>query len=329
VSTPATAPVVVTPVVVTPVVVTPVVVTHGGATSVPALSKDGTDKAAAAGLAAIARGASALDGAIAAVVVLEDDPRFNAGTGSSIRLDGRTIQMDAAIHDGASGDYGAVAAIERVQNPVLVARRVIETPHLLIVGDGATRFARAMGFADYYPDSGTARARFARVLDALRGRGDDTQSYSTAWQRYDWKKAWNFGTKLSDVLGTPDTVGAVARDAGGRYAAAISTGGTSITFLGRVGDVPMYGCGIYAGPDGAVAATGHGEDIIKKLLAKTVYDDLAAGTAPQQAVDKAIRLFPADVGIGVIAISAAGFGGGGNRGNPADFRANMSWSAAG
>lgn len=305
-----------------------IVVTHGGATSVPALSQDGTDKAAATGLAAIAKGGSALDGAIAAVMVLEDDPRFNSGTGSSIRLDGKTIQMDAAVHDGATGDFGAVAAIERVRNPVLVARRVIETPHVLIVGEGATRFARAMGFGDYFPDSAPARERFARVVDALKGRSDDTQSYSTAWRRYDWKKAWNFETGLDEVLGSADTVGAVARDGRGRYAAAISTGGTSITFLGRVGDVPMYGCGIYAGPDGAVATTGNGEDIIKKLLAKRVYDDLATGTEPQAAVDRAIRLFPTDVGIGVIAIGARGHGGGGNRGNPTDFRPNMSWGIA-
>ncbi|MBM3572541.1 MAG: L-asparaginase, partial [Alphaproteobacteria bacterium] len=152
-----------------------------------------------------------------------------------------------------------------------MARRVIETPHILIAG--AINFARALGFADYAPDSATARARFARVRAVLQGRGDDTLSYSTAWQRYDWKKAWNFDTSLAAALGSPDTVGAVARDGQGRYAAATSTGGTSISFLGRVGDVPIYGCGIYAGPLGAVATTGNGEDIVKKLLAKAVYAD--------------------------------------------------------
>jgi len=307
---------------------TPIVLTHGGATSVPAQSQDGADLAANTGLTAMTKGGSALDGAVAAVVVLEDDPRFNAGTGSSIRMDGKTIQMDASVHNGVTGDYGAVAAIERVKNPVLVARRVIETPHVLIVGEGATRFARTLGFADYYPDSNTARARFAQVRRVLKGKVSDTISYSTAWQRYDWKKSWNFETGLNEVLGAPDTVGAVARDAEGRYAAAISTGGTSISFLGRVGDVPMYGCGIYAGPDGAVATTGNGEDIIKKLLAKRVYDALAAGTEPQQAVADAIRLFPREVGIGVIAISAKGHGGGGNRGSDPSFRANMSWGVA-
>jgi len=81
------------------------------------MSVDGTNTAAAKGLAALAAGGNALDAAVAAVVVLEDDPRFNAGTGSSIRMDGKTIQMDAAVHDGASGDFGAVAAIERVKTP--------------------------------------------------------------------------------------------------------------------------------------------------------------------------------------------------------------------
>lgn len=168
----------------------PAAVVHGGAGS-PRRRMDGTDRAAAKALAALKGGAPALDAALAAVVVLEDDPRFNAGTGANIRLDGKTIQMDAACMDGETGGFGAVAAIERVKNPVLVARKVMATPHLLIVGEGATRFARALGFPDYDPTCTENKARFQRVQAILKG--SDPQQLE-AWKRYDWKQAWNFPT---------------------------------------------------------------------------------------------------------------------------------------
>jgi len=311
----------------------PLAVAHGGAGS-PRARRDGTDPAAAKALAVLKSGGSALDAALAAVVVLEDDPRFNAGTGANIRMDGKTIQMDAACMDGSTGAFGAVAAIERVKNPVLVARRVMDTPHLLIVGDGATRFARAMGFPDYDPTCAENRAKFQRVKAILTGAipGEDED-----WKRFDWRKAWNFPNpipaELKAALGPSDTVGCVTRDAKGHFAAAISTGGTTITFYGRVGDVPMYGAGIYAGPQGAVACTGNGEDIIRHLMAKTVYDLLAKGVPPQRAVDRALHAFPPRIDLGLIAVSPKGSGGGCNyspekRAYVTDYRNQMAWSVA-
>jgi len=305
----------------------PAAVTHGGAGS-PRSRMDGTDRAASMALEALKSGGSALEAALAGVVVMEDDPRFNAGTGANIRLDGKTIQMDAACMDGATGSFGAVAAIERVKNPVLVARKVMDTPHLLIVGEGATRFARALGFADYDPTCAENKARFQRVRDILQG-GDPRQL--EAWQRYDWKGAWNFPTPLKEALGSPDTVGCVTRDAKGRFAAAISTGGTTITFFGRVGDVPIYGAGIYAGPRGAVACTGNGEDIIKHLVAKAAYDRLARGLSAQAAVDATLRAFPAAIDLGLVAVGPASTGGGCNysaekKAFVKDYRNQMAWS---
>lgn len=311
----------------------PAVVVHGGAGS-PRARKDGTDPAAAKALAVLKAGGNALDAALAAVVVLEDDPRFNAGTGANIRLDGQTIQMDAACMDGATGGYGAVAAIEHVKNPVLVARKVMDTPHLLIVGDGATRFARAMGFPDYDPTCPENHARYERVKAILSGK---SAGEVEAWKRFDWRKAWNFPNpiplELKAALGPSDTVGCVTRDAKGRFAAAISTGGTTITFYGRVGDVPTFGAGIYAGPKGAVACTGNGEDIIKHLMAKTVYDLLAKGIPPQAAVDRTLRAFPPRIDLGLIAVSPKGTGGGCNyspekRAYVTDYRNQMAWSVA-
>jgi beta-aspartyl-peptidase (threonine type) len=307
----------------------PAAVAHAGAGSPRALM-DGTDHAVAKALATLAGGAPALDGALAGVVVLEDDPRFNAGTGANIRLDGKTIQMDAACMDGESGLFGAVAAIERVQNPVLVARKVMDSPHLLIVGEGATRFARAMGFPDYDPTCPENRAKLDRVLRLLKGADPRLVD---AWKGYDWKKAWNFPTPLKEALGTPDTVGCVTRDAQGHFAAAISTGGTTLTLYGRVGDVPMYGAGIYAGPKGAVACTGHGEEIIRHLVAKAVYDRLARGLTAQQAVDRTLAAFPATIDLGLIAVGPVSTGGGCNysaeqKRYVKNYRNQMAWSAA-
>ena len=307
----------------------PAAVVHGGAGS-PRVRMDGTDRAAAQAAILLKDGGNALDAALAAVVALEDDPRFNAGTGANIRLDGKTIQMDAACMDGETGAFGAVAAIERVKNPVLVARKVMDTPHILIVGEGATRFARAMGFPDYDPTCAENRARYERVKALLKGR-DPGQA--EAWKRYDWKKGWNFPTPLKEALGPSDTVGCVTRDSKGRFAAAISTGGTTITFYGRVGDVPMFGAGIYAGPKGAVACTGNGEDIVKHLVAKAAYDLLAKGFSAQKAVDRVLAAFPPDIDLGLVAVGPGSTGGGCNysaekKAFVKDYRNQMAWSVA-
>ena len=127
-------------------------------------------RSAAAGLAA---GDSALDAAVAAVVALEENPLFNAGTGAALNRDG-DIEMDACVMCGHDLRCGAVAGLRRVRNPVLVARCVMErTPHVMLAGEGALRFARAEGFADYDPL--TRRARDAwlrkRAMPSRNGRG--------------------------------------------------------------------------------------------------------------------------------------------------------------
>src|SRR5262245_13173709 len=122
------------------------ILVHGGVGS-PAAWKDGCEKAAARALARLGSGADALDAAVEAATMLEDDGRYNAGSGSSLRLDGSTIEMDASVMDSRGG-IGCVAAIRRVKNPVLVAREVMKSPHMLLCGEGAVGFARACGFED-------------------------------------------------------------------------------------------------------------------------------------------------------------------------------------
>ncbi len=287
------------------------VVTHGGVGSGPGLA-DGPRAAADTALLVLRRGGSALDAALAGTVWLENDPRSNAGTGANIRLDGATVQMDASVMTD-EGRFAAVGAVERVRNPVLVARAVMDsTPHLFLVGEGATRFAHRIGFADVVPLSPDAEARYRARMKRQRelfGRSDTTI--------FDWRRYWNFpGPMPADVLEWGrhgDTVGSVSRSADGHFAATLSTGGTSVTLCGRVGDVPVYGCGLYAGPAGAVACTGEGEQIVKRFLARSVYERMAAGVPARTAVEQAAAMFPARWDVGLIAVDREGWGVAANR----------------
>ncbi|HET9233467.1 MAG TPA: isoaspartyl peptidase/L-asparaginase [Candidatus Eisenbacteria bacterium] len=294
-----------------------VIVTHGGVGG-PKEHSDACERACRAGAAAFMEHGHALEAAIRATIVLEDDPRLNAGTGSNFRLDGKTIEMDAAVMDDAFR-FGAVAAIQRVKNPVRVAESVLKTPHLLLAGEGATAFARAQGFPEYDPVSERARKRYEQVR-AFFSRGTGGSDHP-AWHGVDPASFWNFddtqATTLRQLAGPSDTVGAVVRDGRGGFAAALSTGGTSIMLRGRIGDTPIIGAGLYAGPHGAVAATGDGEEIMRRVLAKHVYDRIVAGASAQEAADEGIAMFPGRFAVGIIAVSAQSEGIADNRTMPA------------
>lgn len=127
----------------------PVIVVHGGAGNdfddrVEAF-RQGVERAARAGWQALLNAGSAVDAVEMAVRVMEDDPNFDAGHGSFLNANNE-VEMDAMIMEGGRLGYGAVAGIQRVSNPVSVARLVMEhTPHSLVVGAGAEQFARSMG----------------------------------------------------------------------------------------------------------------------------------------------------------------------------------------
>ncbi len=265
----------------------PLLLTHCGAGSDRSV-QDAAEAAGRRGMEVLRRGGRALDAVVAAVVVLEDDPRLNAGTGSRMRTDGR-IQMDAALMED-SLEAGAVAAIERVRNPLRVARDVLRTPHILLVGPDAQAFARAHGHADYDPATLASRKKLEESLRLIR-EGRLPRYYR----------------KFKDV-DLHGTVGAVARDRRGHFAAGVSTGGTSFMLPGRVGDSPVLGSGIYAGPAGAVCATGIGEEIMKRVLSKYVYDWMARGRSPQKAAELGIGLFPRGVSVGLIVVGKLGWG---------------------
>jgi L-asparaginase / beta-aspartyl-peptidase len=280
-------------------------IAHGGQGSPPSKA-DGCRAAVDAALKALEATGDPVDAAVAGVVVLEDDPRFNAGTGAVVRLDGHTVQMDAAVMR-SDGRFGAVAQIEEVKNPVQVARAVMDTPHLLLAGDGATRFARTLGMPVYDPRTPESLARIALTQGKLLA-GDP--SIPEAWQKFDWRARWNFERSIEDAgLGGPrdrasgrsaasqspfdaghDTVGVAVRASDGRFGVALSTGGTSITLRGRVGDVPILGAGLYAGKYGAAASTGTGERIVEAGIARKVHEWLADGQSAEEAAKGAVDL---------------------------------------
>ncbi len=292
------------------------VLAHGGAGSFDTKQHDGPEAAAQAGMEVLEEGQGPLEAVVAATKHLEDDERFNAGTGSNLRFDGETIEMDAAVMT-SDGRYGAVAGLRRVRYPVAVATDLLETPHDLLVGEGAQRYARARGHEDHDPRTAAAEEKHAKVVEMVR-TGQIQPGWSD-WELGSLKDHWNYDRPIQEVFGPSDTVGAVASD-GQQFAAALSTGGTAATLLGRVGDVPLPGCGLHAGPIGAVCVTGDGERLARARLADRVYGWLDEGVAVDEVVPRALALFEGDVAVGLLAVTAEGFTGGSNL--------PMAWSSA-
>lgn len=275
------------------------ILAHGGV-GAPKAYSPGCKKACEAGGRLLEDGAQAIEAVVEAVRVLEDDGRFNAGSGSTIRLDGKTVEMDASVMD-SQGRIGAVIAIRDIRNPVAAAYRLVKTPHVALAGEGATLFARRQGLP---PSNGLSPAsvrRYRRLMRLIRE--DKLGERDERWTNQRLESLWNFDAPYPHTFPVVDTVGAVAIDKEGRFAAAVSTGGASPMLLGRVGDVPFVGCGFYAGEIGAVAVTGIGEEIVKKMLGKVIYDKVVCGVGLRQACREALQLFPETVPIGIIAIT--------------------------
>lgn len=290
-------------------------VAHGGAASLNSES-DGPRHAARLAIDALRKGAKPIDAAVEAVALLEDDPRFNAGTGSNLRFDGKTIEMDASCMD-ETGRFGAVAALRRVKNPIRVARAVLRTPHNVMVGEGANRFAKSLGLPDHDPWTPRAQAKFDLLQKALRETGHPPSEWGT--DMAELRALWNYEVEFNAIVGSQGTVGAVVTD-GVRYGAALSTGGTISTLMGRVGDVPLPGCGLHAGPRGAIACTGDGDRLTRVMLAHRVYQMLEQGVHPKDAVETAIGLLAPEVDVGLIIVSGDAYAGGSNR--------DMAWGFA-
>lgn len=234
------------------------------------------------GYAILERGGSSVDAVQAAVVLLENSPLFNAGKGAVTTAEG-FVELDAAIMDGKTGKAGAVAALRHIQNPVLLARRVMDSSrHVFLIGDGAEAFARSQGFVM------TPQAYFLE-RSPLKGAAEE------------------LAVLQGDKYGT---VGAVALDKQGNLAAATSTGGMQNKKFGRVGDVPVIGAGTYA-RNGvvAVSCTGHGEYFIREVVGHEVASLMRyKGLSLAEAADKVVleQLVKIGGSGGLIAVDAEG-----------------------
>jgi len=252
----------------------PIILVHGGAWNIPDELVEahikGVEKAASIGWEVLKNGGSALDAVQEAVKTMEDDPTFDAGKGSFLNEEG-FVELDAIIMDGATLNVGAVAAVRNIKNPVVLARKVMElTEHVLLVGEGANKFAKKIGM------------KTVDLSELVLEREIER-----------WKKFKEGEISIEKLFEqTPrGTVGAVALDKHGNFAAATSTGGVAGKMVGRVGDTPIVGCGAYADNNyGAVSSTGHGEKIMKIVLAKEVINFIAQGCSAQEAADKGIKL---------------------------------------
>lgn len=235
------------------------ILVHGGAKRIePALferNRNGCRAAAEAGTAVLRRGGSAVAAAEAAVRQLEDDPVFNAGFGSVLNHEGE-VEMDAALMDGETLALGAVAGVRRLAHPISVARAMLPELPVLLAGGGAERFAVHHGFELCEPKAMISPERLA-----------------------------------SEQAKAHDTVGCVAVDVHGHVAAATSTGGLPGKHVGRIGDSPIPGCGLYADDAlGGAAFSGDGESILRTMLAAHVMYALEEGSAGKAAAAAIERL---------------------------------------
>jgi beta-aspartyl-peptidase (threonine type) len=275
---------------------------HGGAGTISrtkmtqaleAEYRNGIENALRAGWDVLNRGGISLDAVEAAVSWLEDFPLFNAGRGSVFTHEGK-VEMDAAIMDGRTREAGAVASVCNVQNPVQLARLVMErTEYVLLAGEGANEFAAQTGVHMQPDEYFFTEHRWRQYLDA-RAAGRVQLDHSD-----------NSPAAAGKALGT---VGAVACDRQGNLAAATSTGGMTNKRWGRIGDTPMIGAGCYADDVCAVSCTGHGEYFMRGITAYDVaarmrFKRVKLETAAQEAIDALSELKGEG---GLIAVDANG-----------------------
>jgi L-asparaginase / beta-aspartyl-peptidase len=254
----------------------PAIVVHGGAWAIPDQEwrshREGVMHAAREAWKIITEGGSAVDAVQSAIVILEEDTTFDAGTGSVLTRDGH-VEMDASLMCGKHLDVGSVACVRDVKNPILLAREVLKSDHVLLSGDGAHRFAEDCGISKCDPKSLVIDRERQRLAEYLKSSKDlDPRA--------------PFGHPAHGPTGT---VGAVAVDKGGNVAAGGSTGGVAGKSPGRIGDTPIPGAGLWADNRwGGAACTGWGEGILRVGLARTAVSNLR-DSAAQDAAWLAVR----------------------------------------
>ncbi len=285
------------------------IVIHGGAGVIskgslsPELEKQyraALEEALLAGYKLLQEGRSSLDAIEAAIRIMEDSPLFNAGKGAVFTNDGKN-ELDASVMDGKTLAAGAVAGLRRIKNPVSLARMVMEkSPHVMMVGDGAERFAAEQGVPFVEEKYFFTERRWDGLQKVLKEEADKS------------RKPGHVGalTASGEDENRFGTVGAVALDKQGNLAAGTSTGGMTNKRYGRVGDAPIIGAGTYANnATCAVSATGWGEYFIRLGVARDISALMEYRALPvQQAVDIVVKQKLQNLGGdgGVVAIDKFG-----------------------
>ena len=230
------------------------------------------EEALAAGEDVLQTGGTSLDAVVAAITIMEDSPLFNAGKGAVFNSEGIN-ELDAAIMDGETLNAGAVANLRRIKSPILLARAVMEnSPHVMLIGDGAEKFAEEQGFEFVEPEYFYTERRWQQLQKIRSTDKDATMLEHDADHKF-------------------GTVGAVALDSHGNLAAGTSTGGLTNKQWGRVGDTPIIGAGTYASNTScAVSGTGEGEYFIRATVAREICALMEnAGLSLQEAADKVVH----------------------------------------
>ena len=234
-------------------------IVHAGAWAIPPDERDahreGTKAAAEAGWEALTAGRSAVDAVRAAVRSMEDDRRLNAGSGSVLNRAGH-VELDAGLMCGTLMECGGVAAVRDRANPIDAAAAVLESPYVLLVGQGAMQYLDEQGVPSCDPESLVEQRERDRLQEVLSRKASDVANFTDA-----------------GVSGPGDTVGAVAIDHAGRIAAGSSSGGICGKPPGRMGDTAIPGAGFYADTLAAGAsATGWGEPLMRMGMARRAVD---------------------------------------------------------
>ncbi|MFN2262237.1 MAG: isoaspartyl peptidase/L-asparaginase family protein [Psychroflexus sp.] len=292
---------------------------HGGAGHItkPNLSdsmqsayKNKLEEAIRRGHHVLENGGSAMEAVQKTINILENSPLFNAGKGGVLNANGE-VEMDASIMNGKTKNAGAVSGVQRIKNPINLARDVmINSPHVMLSGAGAEEFAIDQDYELMDP-SYFVTDKSQRALKAVQNKSNNKVSLTE--ERFIQNE--KFGT-----------VGCVAMDQDGNLAAGTSTGGMTNKKWGRIGDSPIIGAGTYANNETcAISATGHGEYFIRNVVAYDISALMAyKGISLQQAAQQVIQKKLADLGGegGIIGID--------NKGNmiaefntPGMFRAQM------
>jgi L-asparaginase / beta-aspartyl-peptidase len=273
-----------------------VLVIHGGAGAMDRSKmsaeaedayKSGLMAALEAGEKILKSGGSSTDAIVAAILLLEDNPLFNAGRGAVYNEAGE-IAHDASIMEGNEGKAGAVGAVGIIRNPILAAKAIMDDGrHVFLIGKGAEDFAVKAGIDTVNP------------------------SYFFTQPRWDsYEKTRQTRLEREFPLNPKGTVGAVALDKNGNLAAGTSTGGMHYKRVGRLGDAPVIGAGTWADNKScAISATGHGEYFIRNAVAHDIATRMLYGNQTlEQATDDVVmkKLKALDAGGGIIAVDKDG-----------------------